>query len=108
MCHDEPFFTTSGMYIVEQKIDKKKSNLYLGLIIIAVFSLIFYDKWPKWLQEKTYTGFMGCILSYFAIHVGRVAVWLLAYHLGLNLWLFPQYRSSWAPWKFLYPIVEVK
>ena len=43
VAHDDPIFTHGGMYIVEQKIDKKKSNLYLGLTILGLFSLIFYD-----------------------------------------------------------------
>ena len=51
---------------------------------------------------------MGSFIAYFVVAAGRIIIWLIAYHVGLSLWLFPEYRSSWWPHKFLYPILDYK
>jgi len=47
-------------------------------------------------------------MGYIGIGGSRIVIWLLAYHFGMSVWLFPKYRDSWKPTKFMWPIYSAE
>ena len=76
--------------------------------MLLLFAFLFFSYWPYWLQSATWTGFCYCIVGYFVIGGSRIIIWLVFYHIGVDLWMFPKYRDSWKPNKFLWPIVSAE
>ena len=109
--HVEPLFGPAGTsgsidcYIIERKQDSKFETFWTIFVVSLLFAFLFFSYWPYWLQSATWTGFVYCIVGYFAIGGSRIVFWLFFYHFGVNLWLFPKYRDSWNPTKFLWPVV---
>jgi hypothetical protein len=56
-----------------------------------------------------WNGLVYTVIAYFTtIHV-RIALWIVFYHFGLNLWLFPSYFTSFKdPRKILWPVISIE
>jgi len=49
VAHSNNVFEIGALYILEKKIDKKKTNAYLFLCCSVILALTFFDHWPVWL-----------------------------------------------------------
>ena len=49
LAHSNNVFEIGAFYILEKKIDKKKTNAYLFLTCSVILALTFFDHWPVWL-----------------------------------------------------------
>ena len=76
--------------------------------MFAVFAflmfLTMFNIYPFWVQNAIWQAFCYYVISYFAIGGLRILMWILGYHFGFIFWLFPNYRKSYNPTKFLWPI----
>ena len=107
LAHDVPVFTFSGLYILENKIDRKQQRLFLVVVIMMLIFVTFFNLYPFWMQQAIWQVFCGLVLGLIAIAIIRVLVYGLASHFGLTLWLFPNFRKWYShPTKALWPLIS--
>lgn len=51
LAHDLPLFSYSGVYILENKIDRKQQRLFLVGVIALLIFLTFFNLYPFWMQQ---------------------------------------------------------
>ena len=73
-------------------------------MVFVLFFFIFFDFWPYWLQDLTWQGILYLLIAYVCIAVARLVVWGIFYHIGVRAWLFPNFRKSYSPAQFLWPL----
>lgn len=82
-----------------------------GLIItvVVLFSFIFFNLWPLWLQIATWYGFVSVIIGYFVTIGVRILTGIVMFHFGFDFNLFPNYFNSFVnPKKMLVPVCRIQ
>ena len=78
----------------------------MGLLLLLVVFLLFFNLYPFWMQQAIWQAFCYYCLAYLGIGSLRLVVYALSYHFGMKLWLFPNYRKSYNPVKFMLPVTS--
>ena len=109
---DAPVFSYDGFYkLKSEETDLKTQRLYLTLVVFVALALIFFKLWPLWLQEASWYGLVASFLGFFVIGAVRLLLRAAFAHLGIELWLFPNfYRDFYVvkPHSSLWPLIQVK
>lgn len=108
LAHALPIFGHRGLFVLEHKIDPKQQGLFLVGVVCMLIFLTFFNLYPFWMQQYIWTAFCGYCLGLMGIASLRLALYCIAQHLGLTLWLFPSFRKSYFnPMKSLLPVASV-
>ena len=71
--------------------------------------ILFYKFWPVWMKLGFWYSIFYYICGYSIMICVRVLIWLVFYHIGVDLWLFPNYFDSYYnPKKFLWPVASFR
>jgi len=66
----------------------------LAVAVVIVLFLIFFNFWPVWLQQIYWNFFYYVFILYVGVAALKTVVWLVFYHLGADLILFPSFNDS--------------
>mmetsp|Transcript_11827 Transcript_11827/g.19998 ORF Transcript_11827/g.19998 Transcript_11827/m.19998 type:complete len:320 (+) Transcript_11827:3-962(+) len=104
---DIPVFAFDGFYDIAVTEDKGRQKQYLVVTMGFVLSLVLFRLWPEWLQEAFWYSFVYTFVAYIVTIYVRIALWIAAYHAGVDFWLFPNYFVSFTnPYKILFPVAQ--
>jgi hypothetical protein len=78
----------------------------LGILVLILVFLMFFNLYPFWMQQAIWQAMCYYALSYFGIGALRILLLTIAYHFGVTFWLFPNYRKSYYPQKFMLPVAS--
>ena len=104
LAHDLPIFNHNGCYILENQVDKSQQKKYMFAVFAFMIFLTLFNIYPFWMQNAIWQAFCYYFISYFAIGGLRITLWVIGYHFGFVFWLFPNYRKSYNPTRFMWPL----
>merc|ERR1712166_209192 len=88
LAHSNNVFGYGSMYIIEKKIDKKKTNFILFLACFFILSLTFYDHWPTSVKGGVYAIIFSYIIVFGFFYILRILLWIVGYHFGFSFGSF--------------------
>lgn len=81
----------------------------MSFTVFLTLILVCFRLWPYWLQNAVWNGFVYTLIAYFVMIYVRIGVWIIFYHIGVNVWIFPSYFTSFKdPRKILWPVISVE
>lgn len=108
LAHDLPVFDHTGLYLLENTIDKKTQRMFLVVLVLVLVFLMFFNLYPFWMQQAIWSMMCYYAISYFGIGALRLLCWIIGFHFGVRFWLFPNYRKSYNVFKFMFPLTSMK
>ena len=100
--------TDKGIYMIIEKEDPNSQKLYLALIVVVVLALMCFRLWPLWLKKVIWYISFYLLVFLVVTAILRLIIWVVLYHFGFEVWLFPNYfidsndpRDSFLPvWSY--------
>lgn len=96
--------TEKGIYMVIEEENRSTTAFYLVLLVFVVIALMCFRLWPVWLKKAIWYVSFYLLVFLVVTAVLRLIIWVVLYHFGFEVWLFPNYfidsndpRDSFLP-----------
>jgi hypothetical protein len=108
---DAPIFSYDGCYyIATERSSQLSQRLYLAGVAATLVAFNLMEHWPEWLQTLFWYGSITSLAAYTTIGPIRQLIFYLFWHIGLDLWVLPNFYAGFYainPLKIIWPPISL-